>query len=106
MHVDRRVLRVSRPVNGWTLTTVAAELLPGFTKSFAQQAMLRRPDGDLCARRVPQLVQTMLDVRLYRALGDHQSLRDLTIAQSVRQQSGHLLLTQAQHRVLLSPSSC
>src|SRR6267378_2090645 len=70
MHVDRRVLRVSRPVNGWTLTTVAAELLPGFTKSFAQQAMLRRPDGDLCARRVPQLVQTMLDVRLYRAIGE------------------------------------
>jgi hypothetical protein len=49
MHVDRRVLRVSRPVNGWTLTTVAAELLPGFTKSFAQQAMLRAQTA-ICAR--------------------------------------------------------
>jgi hypothetical protein len=79
MHVDRRVLRVSRPLNG-KMTSVANDCRLDLARVSRWEAMLGGPDGHLCVRRVTQLVETMLDVRLDRAFCDHQSLLDLTIA--------------------------
>jgi hypothetical protein len=58
--------------------------------------VLDGPHYQLRARAQPQFPKHVAEVALGRSLGDHERVGDLSIAQSLRHQSGDVSLTRRQ----------
>ena len=58
----------------------------------AEQALLRGPDANLCARADAQLGQDVTDVGRGGSTGDHQTFADLPIAESTTHERGNFQL--------------
>ena len=58
----------------------------------------RCPDRNLAARVKTELVADLLDMVLGGALGDEEALRDLTVRQTVGEETGHLSFASGELR--------
>jgi len=63
------------------------------------QPVFDGPDSDLCAAPEPQLAQDAGDVPVDGALADDEAGRDLTVAESARDERCYLTLSRRQEQV-------
>src|SRR5680860_952772 len=66
------------------------------TSTWSSRLLLCHPTGDLMAGREPKLAQDAVNVRLDRALGDHEPGRDVFVAEPFGEQLRDLQLAAGQ----------